>query len=128
MSVFTDIYNNEPERVIWESRNKDFFVIYDGFPVTPGHALIITSREDCKDFRDLSPNELNHLNVVIEDVIAIVENEFEGVEGFNIGMNCGEAAGQTVPHFHCHVIPRYKGDMEDPKGGVRGVIPEKQKY
>ena len=47
---------------------------------------------------------------------------------YNIGMNCGEAAGQTIMHFHCHVIPRYFGDMENPRGGVRGVIPEKQKY
>jgi diadenosine tetraphosphate (Ap4A) HIT family hydrolase len=49
-------------------------------------------------------------------------------DGYNIGMNCGETAGQTVMHFHCHVIPRYKGDMEDPRGGVRGVIPGKQSY
>ena len=49
-------------------------------------------------------------------------------DGYNIGMNCGEVAGQTVMHFHCHVIPRYKGDMEDPRGGVRGVIPDKMSY
>ena len=49
-------------------------------------------------------------------------------DGFNLGMNSGEAAGQTVMHFHCHIIPRYSGDMADPRGGVRGVIPEKQGY
>ena len=48
--------------------------------------------------------------------------------GYNIGVNCGEASGQTVPHCHIHIIPRYNGDMEDPRGGVRGVIPSKQKY
>jgi diadenosine tetraphosphate (Ap4A) HIT family hydrolase len=76
---------------------------------------------------ELTDDELKDLYAVIVDIrnyIKIVRNP----DGFNIGVNEGRAAGQTVPHLHIHVIPRYNGDMEDPRGGVRGVIPEKQKY
>jgi len=63
----------------------------------------------------------------MEDGKALLEKKFEPA-GFNFGVNQGLAAGQTIPHLHLHIIPRYVGDMEDPEGGVRGVIPEKQKY
>ena len=64
---------------------------------------------------------------MIEKAKAIIE-ETRSPDGYNIGMNCGRPAGQSVMHFHCHLIPRYIGDMDDPKGGVRGVIPSKQTY
>ena len=79
------------------------------------------------DYFDLNDGEKSDLNHMIEVAKNIIEKDFQPT-GYNIGMNCGEVAGQTVMHFHCPVIPRYKGDMEDPRGGVRGVIPNNQKY
>lgn len=103
-----------------------FYVIKDGFPVSPGHSLIVS--KDLKEtFFDLSPEEKKDLVELIEVVKNIIENE-HAPDGFNIGMNCGAVAGQSVMHFHCHVIPRYKGDMENPKGGVRYCIPKKGFY
>ena len=64
---------------------------------------------------------------MIEHAKALTEKKYQP-DGYNIGMNCGKAAGQTVMHFHCHLIPRYDGDMEDPRGGVRGVIPGRMGY
>jgi diadenosine tetraphosphate (Ap4A) HIT family hydrolase len=106
------------DRRIHES--KYFYVIKDGFPVSPGHSLIIS--KDLKEtFFDLSADEKKELVELIDVVKGIIENE-HAPDGFNIGMNCGVAAGQSVMHFHCHVIPRYKGDMVNPKGGVRYCI------
>lgn len=121
MSPFENI---PEERIIWKGAH--FFVVEDLYPVSPGHMLII-SNEPKKDFFDLTPVERSHLHFMIDFCRKTIERDHTP-DGYNIGMNCGEAAGQTVMHFHCHVIPRYKGDMEDPRGGVRGVIPEKQKY
>ncbi|TNF48594.1 MAG: HIT family protein [Bacteroidetes bacterium] len=121
MSVFLSI---PEERII--HRGKHFFLIRDIYPVSPGHTLIISN--DLKtDYFELSNNQLEELTQMIQKAKELIEKEFNP-DGYNIGMNCGEAAGQTVFHFHCHVIPRYIGDMEDPRGGVRGVVPEKQKY
>jgi diadenosine tetraphosphate (Ap4A) HIT family hydrolase len=121
MSVFLTIPENE---VLYSGSN--FFIIRDKFPVSPGHLLIITN--DLKrDFFELSVAELAELNGMILKAKELIETEFQP-EGYTIGMNCGEAAGQTVFHFHCHVIPRYTGDVDNPKGGVRGVIPSKQHY
>jgi diadenosine tetraphosphate (Ap4A) HIT family hydrolase len=106
--------------------SEHFFIIKDGFPVSPGHLLII-SKQIKKDFFQLSIEEKNELLAIIVKAKELIEQEYTP-DGYNIGMNCGEAAGQTVFHFHCHVIPRYKGDMQNPRGGVRGVIPEKMKY
>ena len=121
MSIFLTI---PEERIIF--RGNHFFLIRDIYPVSPGHTLIITN--DLKtDYFELSKDELEELPQMIEKAKELIEFEFHP-DGYNIGVNCGEAAGQTVYHFHCHVIPRYKGDMDDPRGGVRGVIPEMQKY
>lgn len=103
-----------------------FFIAYDGFPVSDGHCLVI-SNEIKGTYFDLSDDEKHELHSMIEKAKAIIE-ETHKPDGYNIGMNCGESAGQTVMHFHCHIIPRYAGDMDDPRGGIRGVIPEKQKY
>jgi len=112
------------ERTIYESEY--FFVIRDGYPVSPGHCLIITKalREN---FFDLSDEERTELIWLIDVVKDLIEKEY-APDGYNIGMNCGAAAGQSIMHFHCHVIPRYHGDMENPKGGVRYCIPEKGLY
>ena len=106
---------------------KSFLVIRDIYPVTPLHTLII-SREHKNTYFDLSADEANELHNILHEQKALIESEDFSVEGFNIGANVNEVSGQTVPHFHLHLIPRRAGDMTDPKGGVRGVIPAKQKY
>ena len=103
-----------------------FFVIRDKYPVSPGHSLIISNSLK-KDYFDLSTEERKNLDEVILITTNLIENEF-APNGYNIGMNCGEAAGQTIFHFHCHIIPRYKGDMSNPKGGVRHCINGKGYY
>ena len=85
------------------------------------------SNRPCTDWFGLSPVEQAALPEAIARAKFWIEQHHQP-DGYNIGMNCGEAAGQSVMHFHCHVIPRYSGDTPDPRGGVRGVIPEKQKY
>lgn len=121
MSVFFEI---PEERVI--HRGKFFFLIEDKYPVSPGHILII-SNEEKADYFELDQDERQELTELMIKAKNIIENQYEP-HGYNIGMNCGEAAGQTVMHFHCHVIPRYKGDMEDPRGGVRHCVKEKGYY
>lgn len=103
-----------------------FFVIKDKYPVSPGHLLIITKTLK-KDYFELSDIEKRDLLEIIDKAKLYLDKSYNPT-GYNIGMNCGESAGQTIFHFHCHVIPRYSGDMENPAGGVRGVIPEKQRY
>ena len=120
-SIFTKL---RTDGTLFETEH--FFVIEDGFPVSPGHLLVI-SKELKPDFFALSEAERLELPSAILIAKAWVEERHDP-DGFNVGMNCGEAAGQTVMHFHCHVIPRYSGDMANPRGGVRGVIPEKQGY
>lgn len=103
-----------------------FFVIKDGFPVSPGHCLIV-AREPKVDYFDLTDVERHELTDLIVKVRALIETE-HSPEGFNIGMNCGQVAGQTVMHFHCHVIPRYVGDMETPAGGIRHCVAGRGSY
>ncbi len=99
---------------------------YDGYPVSPGHALIIPKRHVASYF-DLTNHEREAMNVVLQYVRQKLDERFHP-DGYNIGINVNEAAGQSVFHVHMHLIPRYKGDVPNPKGGVRGVIPNKQKY
>jgi diadenosine tetraphosphate (Ap4A) HIT family hydrolase len=121
MKDFTEI---QEERIIY--KNESFFIIEDAFPVSPGHLLIISNivREN---FFELSTREKNELTSTIDIAKELIEKRFKP-DGYNIGMNCGESAGQTVLHFHCHLIPRYKGDMESPKGGIRHCIIGKGYY
>ena len=121
MSVFQHIPD---EKILFKGEH--FFIIYDSFPVSPGHILII-SYELKADYFALSRDEKTELPYLIEKAKQIIEENHEP-DGFNIGMNCGESAGQTVMHFHCHVIPRYKGDMADPRGGVRHCVQGKGYY
>ncbi len=102
------------------------FAIRDGFPVSPGHTLVIPRREIATWF-DASREEQHALMELVGEVKALLDAHYHP-DGYNIGINVGAAAGQTVMHLHVHVIPRYKGDMADPRGGVRHVIPEKGKY
>jgi diadenosine tetraphosphate (Ap4A) HIT family hydrolase len=107
-------------------RNDHFFIIEDGFPVSPGHLLIISNILR-PDYFSLTEQEKHGLINTIEIAKSLILDKYIP-DGFNIGMNCGEAAGQTVFHFHCHLIPRFNGDMVDPRGGVRHCIPEKAAY
>jgi len=102
------------------------FTKTDSYPVSKGHTLVIPKRHISSYF-ECTDDERLELWSLVEQVKTLLESEFEP-DGFNIGINIGAAAGQTVPHMHIHVIPRYSGDMDDPRGGVRGVIPDKQKY
>jgi diadenosine tetraphosphate (Ap4A) HIT family hydrolase len=121
MSVFLNISS---DKIIHKGRN--FFLIYDSFPVSTGHILII-SNEKKVDYFSLNNEEQKELTSLIEKAKTIIEKD-NNPDGYNIGMNCGEAAGQTVMHFHCHVIPRYFGDMENPRGGIRHCIKDKGYY
>jgi diadenosine tetraphosphate (Ap4A) HIT family hydrolase len=103
-----------------------FFIIKDKFPVSPGHLLVI-SKALKNDYFDLSNEELIELPRMILKAKDLIQKEFSP-HGYNIGMNCGASAGQTVMHFHCHIIPRYNGDMDDPRGGVRHSIKGKGYY
>ena len=99
---------------------------FDGFPISPGHALIIPKRH-VSSFFDLSQEERQDLLNLADSVKRIVEERYHP-DGYNIGINVGEAAGQSIFHVHMHLIPRYQGDVPNPRGGVRGVIPAKQNY
>lgn len=119
-----NFYELGQEKIIGET--EFFILIYDGFPVSPGHILIV-SKEIRKDYFDLTLDEKKDLDNAILSAKRIIEKSF-APNGYNIGMNCGESAGQTVFHFHCHIIPRYNGDMKDPRGGVRHCIEGKGAY
>ena len=101
-------------------------LFFDGFPVSPGHALIIPKRH-VASFFDLTKEEQLDLLKLADEVKIIVEERYHP-DGYNVGINVGEAAGQSVFHVHMHLIPRYHGDVSNPRGGVRGVIPTKQNY
>ena len=116
--------NIEQERVLAE--NELCFAIRDGFPVSDGHTLIIPKRHVANYF-DLTDEEVMAMQVMMKKFKSQLDTEL-APDGYNIGINVNEAAGQTVFHVHMHLIPRYKGDVENPRGGVRGVIPDKQKY
>ncbi|MDF1813021.1 MAG: DEAD/DEAH box helicase family protein [Verrucomicrobiales bacterium] len=112
----------------WLVSNDLAFAIKDGFPVSPGHTLVVTKRIVATWF-DASPAEQAAVMSLVNQVQKILNEEFTPPpDGFNVGFNSGEAAGQTVPHLHIHVIPRFHGDMDDPRGGVRHVIPDKGNY
>jgi diadenosine tetraphosphate (Ap4A) HIT family hydrolase len=106
--------------------NEMSFAIYDGFPVNEGHALIIPKRHTANYF-DLSLEEQKDCIELLNRVKGIVQEKYNP-SGFNVGININEAAGQTVPHVHIHLIPRYEGDVEEPRGGVRGVVPGRRNY
>lgn len=102
-------------------------VVYrDGFPVSPGHTVIIPRRHFATLF-DATEAEQAALLKALAQAKAILDSQHKP-DGYNIGINHGLAGGQSVPHLHIHLIPRYQGDKQDPRGGVRWVLPEKAKY
>jgi diadenosine tetraphosphate (Ap4A) HIT family hydrolase len=102
------------------------FAIYDKFPVNEGHALIIPKRH-CEEYFDLTFKEQSACIFMLNKVKEIISKRYMP-DGYNVGINVGVKAGQTINHVHIHLIPRYNGDVSDPRGGVRSVIPSKQKY
>lgn len=109
------------------AENELCFVIHDAFPVTEHHTLILPKRH-ISDFFELYQPELNAVHALLDAVKKDIVRIDKSVKGFNVGVNVGAAAGQTVMHAHIHLIPRRAGDVESPRGGVRGVIPSKQSY
>ena len=123
--LFCDLPNQDPHRIVAE--NHLAYVIRDGFPVTLGHSLFIPKRH-VEDYFGLTTAEVNSINQLMSSEKTRLMAEDPSITGFNIGMNCGESAGQTVFHCHVHLIPRRRGDVESPRGGVRHLIPGKGHY
>ncbi len=123
MCVFCD-YLVKKEKVIFD--NKLAFTIYDGFPVNKGHMLIMPKRH-VESFFELTSDEKLAMDELVTRTKAFLDENFKP-DAYNLGINEGVYAGQSILHCHLHVIPRYIGDVSNPRGGVRGVIPAKQNY
>jgi ATP adenylyltransferase len=123
--LFCELQSSDRQRIVAE--NSLAFATRDGFPVTPGHTLFIPKRH-VPDWFGLTQGEVNAINQLMSAQKQSLEVADPTIRGFNIGMNCGETAGQSVFHCHVHLIPRRAGDVEHPKGGVRHVIPYKGNY
>jgi ATP adenylyltransferase len=123
--LFCDIQSNDRKRIIAE--NNLAYAIRDGFAVTMGHTLFIPKRH-VVDYFGLVPAEVNAINTLMAEQKTLLQEQDSTIDGFNIGMNCGETAGQTIFHCHVHLIPRRKGDVENPRGGVRHIIAGKGFY
>jgi len=115
----------DKDRIIAE--NELMYAIRDGFPVSSLHSLIIPKRHVSSYF-SLGQSEINACTQMLNDLKQQIEAEDPEVVGFNVGVNDGETAGQTIFHCHIHLIPRRVGDTPNPRGGVRGVIPDKMGY
>jgi diadenosine tetraphosphate (Ap4A) HIT family hydrolase len=116
--------NTDAKKVLLSSRNTMAFL--DGFPVTEGHSLVVPKRHIASIF-ELPEAEQAEVWAVVAKVRALLEKQYSP-DGFNIGVNDGPAAGQTIQHAHVHIIPRRKGDIADPKGGIRWIMADKAKY
>ena len=103
------------------------YAIRDGFPVTEGHTLVIPKRH-VDDYFGLLQEEVLACNELLQSIRQDIQSSDKSVMGFNIGMNAGEVAGQTIFHCHIHLIPRRQGDVDSPRGGVRHLIPGKGSY
>jgi diadenosine tetraphosphate (Ap4A) HIT family hydrolase len=116
--------NFDAERVIAE--NDRAIALRDAHPVSRGHALVVTKRH-VESWFDVTPGE----RADVLDLVVVVKRMLDedlSPDGYNVGFNVGLAAGQTIDHLHVHVIPRFEGDVDDPTGGVRNVIPGKGNY
>ncbi len=117
--------NTTNEEYVFE--NDLAFSTFDSYPVSEFHLLIVPKRH-IKNYFELSNDEMIACNKIVLLSKNKIEQMDQSIRGFNIGINCGKAAGQTIMHCHIHLIPRREGDVETPQGGVRGVIPSKQHY
>lgn len=106
--------------------NELAYAIYDKFPVNNGHLLFIPKRH-VSNFFDITTEERIALFELVDKGKLLLDKKY-APNGYNLGVNIGEYAGQSVMHVHIHLIPRFKGDIDDPKGGIRGVIPSKMRY
>ena len=122
MSFCPFCYDNIKDRVV--AKQKSIVAIQDNYPVTNGHLLIVPKRH-MKDYFFMNETEKKDIGVLITKLKNRIIERDHSVTGFNIGTNIGESAGQTIFHAHIHLIPRRNGDTPHPRGGVRGVIPEK---
>jgi len=113
-----------PEAIILQTENA--IALFDGFPVSEGHALVVP-RHHVSSLFDLDAAKRAELWQLVFELRNILAGRFHP-DGFNVGLNDGAAAGQTVPHAHIHIIPRYSGDVPDPRGGVRWVVPNRANY
>jgi ATP adenylyltransferase len=118
-------YENIKERIVLEF--EDAVAIRDEFPVTEGHLLLIPKNHSANYFAlaQKEKRDIDQLLIQLKESLTLKDRT---ITGFNIGVNCGESAGQTIFHTHIHLIPRRYGDTENPRGGVRGVIPGKMNY
>lgn len=121
--IFCKFCKKNTELIIEKTYAKAFF---DKFPVSKGHIVIVPIRH-VETIFELKDYEIREIIELIGE-IKIFLDELYSPDGYNIGTNCGEIAGQTIDHCHIHIIPRFKGDVSDPVGGIRGVIPNKRKY
>ena len=118
------LFCTDPQGV---SRNNELaYSARDSYAVSPGHTVVIPRRH-VASFFELTPEEINACMALINEERKLLDEEFKP-DGYNIGVNIGPAAGQSILHVHIHIIPRYKGDVENPQGGVRHVIPGKGHY
>jgi diadenosine tetraphosphate (Ap4A) HIT family hydrolase len=108
------------------AESKYSFARFDGFPVSEGHVLII-SKAHAQTYFDLSEVEQHDIMKLVTETKKILDKKF-ATSNYNVGINCGLLAGQSIDHVHIHLIPRREGDKEDPRGGVRWVLPEKANY
>lgn len=120
------LFCNVPQERVVEG-NELAYAVRDGYPVTPGHTLVIPGRH-VADYFGLSAEEREAIHeLIVSQKDALLESD-DSIQGFNIGANCGQVAGQTIFHCHIHLIPRRDGDVENPRGGVRHTIPGKGNY
>jgi len=113
-----------PDRITEESELT--ITLRDGYPISSGHTLVIPKRH-IGSFFELTDDERTQMFQAIQQAKDVLDEELKP-DGYNIGINDGEAAGQTVMHLHVHLIPRFKGDIGDPRGGVRWIFPDKADY
>lgn len=116
---FCDVQDLDDGSIVEE--NDHFYVHRCDFPSSPGHYEVI-AKEHIQSFSDLTPGQVISLADLVRKTKEIIEVQLNP-DGYNIGLNEGEAAGQSIPHLHVHIIPRYKGDVENPRGGVRNILP-----
>lgn len=107
-------------------RRSEVKALYDKYPISPGHLLIVPEQH-VASFSDLDANSYHALMSAILEAKTLLKREWDP-DGFNVGINDGIAAGQTLDHAHIHLVPRYKGDIEDARGGVRWILPAKAVY